>query len=290
MAGLEVLFHATKSSINTPSDALVCCLHWKIISNGFKCIGLGEDPPENASKSEMLPEGWSGDSTLYTLLYMPNDAEKAHLLKIIAIDGTLLVHFMRLSDEKTGTTNLRVADFANEDLTSFNSALKNTENLQEKFQKEVIDELNLKPKTSSSSQNQRSDDSLRAGPSRQGRVPQYRPDDDDPLRVGPPRRGGNPYGMPSRDPFAVGRGDLDPLAGGFGGGMIMDPFHSGGFRGGPDPSAGLPGRLPPGAVPPGARFDPFGPDVGPDGQPRRGGRAGPNPDHLPPPGFDDMFM
>lgn len=40
-----------------------------------------------------------------------------------------------------------------------------------------------------------------------------------------------------------------------------------------------------GSVPPGARFDP----VGPSGtEPRRGGI--PDPDHLPPPGYDDMFM
>ncbi|VDI04789.1 sec1 family domain-containing protein 1 [Mytilus galloprovincialis] len=82
------------------------------------------------------------------------------------------------------------------------------------------------------------------------------------------------------DPFSVGRGDLDPF-GRTGGGMVFDPFHPGGRRGGPDPSAGLPGRLPRGAVPPGARFDPFGPP---------GTGPGPDPDHLPPPGYDDMFM
>ncbi|OPL21182.1 hypothetical protein AM593_10382, partial [Mytilus galloprovincialis] len=41
------------------------------------------------------------------------------------------------------------------------------------------------------------------------------------------------------DPFSVGRGDLDPF-GRTGGGMVFDPFHPGGRRGGPDPSAGLP--------------------------------------------------
>jgi proteasome inhibitor subunit 1 (PI31) len=50
-----------------------------------------------------------------------------------------------------------------------------------------------------------------------------------------------------------------------------------------------------GSVPPGARFDPYSqPDIGPRGGPGRGGpRRGfgaPDPDHLPPPGYDDMFM
>ncbi len=42
----------------------------------------------------------------------------------------------------------------------------------------------------------------------------------------------------------MGRADLDPLAGGHGGGMLMDPFHSGmpGMGGGVGP--GIPGRLP----------------------------------------------
>lgn len=45
-------------------------------------------------------------------------------------------------------------------------------------------------------------------------------------------------------------------------------------------------------MPPGARFDPFGPP----GAGSRGGRRGgsriiePDPDHLPPPGYEDMFM
>lgn len=45
------------------------------------------------------------------------------------------------------------------------------------------------------------------------------------------------------DPFAVGRGDLDPFGGGVGG-MMMDPMRGRGSRFVPDPNAGLPGRLP----------------------------------------------
>jgi len=41
------------------------------------------------------------------------------------------------------------------------------------------------------------------------------------------------------------------------------------------------------AIPPGARFDPFGP---PDLDPLRPHRRRPDDDHLPPPGYDDMFQ
>ena len=49
------------------------------------------------------------------------------------------------------------------------------------------------------------------------------------------------YGSRS-DPFALGRSDLDPLAAGSGGGMLMDPFRGPGRM--PNPDAGLPQRLP----------------------------------------------
>lgn len=86
-----------------------------------------------------------------------------------------------------------------------------------------------------------------------------------------------PAHHPLRD---IGRGDLDPF--GRGGGMLFSPpmpFQPSvpGMPGGPA------GRYP--GIMPGARFDPYG---APD--PDRIGRLGPNPDHLPPPGYDDMFM
>lgn len=70
--------------------------------------------------------------------------------------------------------------------------------------------------------------------------------------------------------------------------MLFDPFANRGRPNPLGPEPGYPG-LPRGAVPPGARFDPFGP---PGLGPGRGGnrRPGPDPDHMPPPGYDDMFM
>ena len=40
--GLELLYAHVSKDINGPEDALVCVLHWHIISNGFKCTGAGE--------------------------------------------------------------------------------------------------------------------------------------------------------------------------------------------------------------------------------------------------------
>ncbi|KAL7752565.1 hypothetical protein RI367_002099 [Sorochytrium milnesiophthora] len=130
-------------------------------------------------------------------------------------------------------------------------------------------------------------------------------------------------------PYSVGHNDLDPLGGmrplgptpfggdfgnrGYpglggsssGGGMFVGPDHPmfqgpggafGGIQGGD-------GVLPRGAVPPGARFDPIVPGQVPGsaglggprgmtgGGPGRQLRSGePDPDNLPPPGYNDMFM
>ena len=46
-----------------------------------------------------------------------------------------------------------------------------------------------------------------------------------------------------------------------------------------------------GAVPPGARFDPIGPPhPDPSRNPDAAFSGEPDPDHLPPPGYDDMYM
>nr|CAD7590165.1 unnamed protein product [Timema genevievae] len=93
---------------------------------------------------------------------------------------------------------------------------------------------------------------------------------------------------PLRHPLRIGQDDLNPF-GRTGGGMIFDPFNSRGRGGIPDPGIGIPGGLPRGSIPPGARFDPFGPP-GSTPNPGRFGRGPPDADHLPPPGYDDMFM
>ena len=41
--GMEVLFCATQNQIKSRDDAIVCAVHWNMISNGFGCIGTGED-------------------------------------------------------------------------------------------------------------------------------------------------------------------------------------------------------------------------------------------------------
>ncbi|XP_069808289.1 proteasome inhibitor PI31 subunit isoform X2 [Dendropsophus ebraccatus] len=210
--------------------------------------------------TERLPAGWANNKELYTLRYRQGTAQI--LLKALTVDGTLIVNAMELQSDKVSDVTLTIEEFIDSThLQQYHSVYKKREELKRQLNTKLFS-----PLFGSKKENVRTE-RLRE-----------RPAEDDPLRI--PSRAPPSHHPPWTDPpghIPYGAADLDPL-GGRSGGMIMDPFHAGRTRPRPDPLGGLP----PGAVPPGARFDPFGP-VG-------SRRPGPDPDHLPPPGYDDMFM
>lgn len=257
--GLELLFDRVSREISRPQDPLVCFIHWELISHGFRCLGTGEQAGAHETGTERLPDGWANNKELYTLRY---GKEKSQiLLKALTVEGTLIVNAMELQSEKVSDVTLNIQDFIDgAHLQQYPSVYKNPGELKRQLEAKLFSSLFGSKK-----------ENVRPERARE------RPADDDPLRV--PTRTPASHHPPWTDPpghFPYGAADLDPL-GVRSGGMIMDPFHAGRTRPRPDPLG-----LPPGAVPPGARFDPFGP-IG-------SGRPGPDPDLLPPPGYDDMFM
>ncbi len=52
MAGLELLFTVAKGSFQGKKDAVVCCLHWCMVSNGFRCVGTGQQVSEHRDDSD----------------------------------------------------------------------------------------------------------------------------------------------------------------------------------------------------------------------------------------------
>ncbi|XP_073538952.1 proteasome inhibitor PI31 subunit isoform X2 [Phyllobates terribilis] len=211
--------------------------------------------------TERLPDGWANNKELYTLRYGRGTSQI--LLKALTVEDTLIVNAMELQSDKVSDVTLKIEDFIDSThLGQYHSVYKNPVELKRQLEAKLFC-----PLFGSKKENVKAEK-----PQEKNQA------DDDPLRI-PPRNPASRH-PPWTDPpgyFPYGAADLDPL-GGRSGGMIMDPFHTGRTRPRPDPL----GFLPPGAVPPGARFDPFGP-IG-------SGRPGPNPDHLPPPGYDDMFM
>ncbi|KAF7711362.1 proteasome inhibitor PI31 subunit [Silurus meridionalis] len=270
MAGLELLYTCVASSITSPQDAAVCFIHWEIVKSGYKCLGTGDEPIPGEKKSELLPASWNTNKELYTLRYRSNDDKFNLLLKAITVDSSLIFNLMDSATDKVTDMTVNVSDYVNEaSLQSFEGVYKNTEDLVRRMKSSLLpavkEEKSVRKERKDrfkDSESQPERDPLRI-PSR-GPPASYTPNWTDPL-----------------NPFAAGRADLDPFSGTTEG-MIMDPLRAGFPRSGFDPSSGIPGVLPPGAVPPGARFDPFGP-IGRH-------RPGPDPDHLPPPNYDDMFM
>ncbi|XP_027002075.1 proteasome inhibitor PI31 subunit [Tachysurus fulvidraco] len=270
MAGLEVLYTCAASSITSPQDAVVCFIHWEIVKSGYKCLGSGDEPLNGEKKSELLPASWNTNKELYTLRYRSNDDKSNLLLKAITADSSLIFNLMDSASDKVTDLTINVSDYVNEaNLQSFESVYKNTGDLAKRLNSSLLPTV----KDQGSVMKERRERCTDTQPK-----PEH-----DPLRI-PTRHPPAAYPPNWRDPlnpFAAGRADLDPFSGTTEG-MIVDPLRAGFPRSGFDPSSGIPGVLPPGAVPPGARFDPFGP-VGRY-------RAGPDPDHLPRPGYDDMFM
>ncbi|CAK6974465.1 proteasome inhibitor PI31 subunit [Scomber scombrus] len=277
MAGLEVLYTCVSSGISCPQDAVVCFIHWEMIQSGYRCIGSGDEPRSSDKKSELLPSDWSSNKELYSLRYKAKDGDVQLLLKAIAVDSTLIFNLMNSSTQQVSDLTVNISDHVDADqLRTFDSVYKDSDGLSEKVKTQLLPPQD-RPKT------QRTETRTRREQEEEEEQRRRRDrEDSDPLRI-PNRHPRQPWPEPMAPPFAAGGADLDPFGSRGGGGMIVDPLRSGYPRSGFDPSSGIPDILPPGAVPPGARFDPFGPVVG-----RR--RPGPDPDHMPPPGYDDMFM
>lgn len=271
MAGLEVLFASAAPAISCPQDALICFLHWEVVTNGYYGLGTGDQPGPSDKKSELLPATWNSNKELYVLRYESKDGAKKLLLKAVPVENGMIINVLEHGTQQVADLTLNLDDYIDaEDLSDFHRTFKNSEELRSRIRSGLITPIHEQWEKARAS-----------SPHRE--FPPAIARDVDPLRIPShhPHSSRQPLWRDPLSPFAVGGEDLDP----FGcqrGGMIVDPLRSGFPRALIDPSSGLPNRLPPGAVPPGARFDPFGP-IGTS-------PSGPNPDHLPPPGYDDMFL
>lgn len=275
--GWDLLFKVTQPQIRNNEDVLICLVHWKLIHQGFKCVGVGEDTtqPTQDEMSETLPEGWNA-SNKYTLRYALNS--KLYLLNATITEGNMIINMNRLCDSQASGTCVKT-DVVKSRAGNIDRIIPSYDDVIKKVCKELIDPM------------------LSKIPSKemhtQTAPPAY--EQADPLRCDYRRSRQNlPQRQPSlpifNDPFGVGRSDLDPFAPAGGGMLYQPPGFGPGRIGQIDPS------LPPGSVPPGARFDPLRPlgpmGPGPLGQlpPRAPDGRLPDHDHLPPPGYDDMFM
>ncbi|KAL7975953.1 hypothetical protein Chor_005511 [Crotalus horridus] len=87
MAGLELLYTSVAPELGCAQDALLCFVHWKLITRDYRCLGPGD-------QSEMLPAGWNADKELYTLRYRLKDDSHDLLVKAILMDNSIILNVM----------------------------------------------------------------------------------------------------------------------------------------------------------------------------------------------------
>jgi len=270
VVGWELMFHSVAEDIKTKEDVLITLIHWVLIKSRFRCIGLGDDSTFTVDEpgSELLPKGWNTKNT-YAIKYTLDS--QLFILRGLLVDEEFILNLVRVADKNVSTLTLKHNDVVKATNGSLEMLVPTYADLFNSLKNELIVPL---IKTSSKEATTQTA-SLRVSnqsPNLLGRSPSA-----------------DIESQRSRyaDPFGVGSSDVNPFAPP-GHGNIFDPFNRDPLRPFPDPGQGIPGGLPRGAVPPGARFDPFGP---PDVLPRPARpRFPPDSDHLPPPGYDDMFM
>jgi len=270
--GLETFLRVEKDRTKSSGDIAVVVAHWTLSSKGLLCVGQGETFKTGEKRSELLPEGWNSEGTVYTLRYT-NNQDSQFLLKVITVDNMLIMSILALKSETTSDLTVVPSDYIN---IEGEETFTKLDDLVEKINKDLLEKVvssDPKAKKNNSesgtkeNKSQGAADPLLEGGGRGGRVNPGRPD----------------WGGVGAPP--LGSSDLDPIGGIMGGGMLMDP-RQGGRMGQP---------LHP-------RFDPVGPGMGGMGPlgggmgggigPMGGGMGGGRNfgDAMRPPGWDNMFM
>ncbi|XP_011632889.1 proteasome inhibitor PI31 subunit [Pogonomyrmex barbatus] len=267
--GFELFQKLYHDDIHKKEDVIILFVHWYLTKSGFRCIGIGDDVAFDASEkgSELLPIEWSLHPN-YTLRYIREG--KLYVLFGIKSDIDLLLNLMRHYDNTVFNIQFPIEGTVSALQGSLETVIPCYQTILHTIRKDFVNSTCIMMNEAATQTTPNDECS-----SERNQVPVH----SDRLRVSEPCC--RPFNC---FPPRVGVGDLDPF--GEGGGMIFDPFDRRRPVGHP-PGLGVPGRLPPGAIPPGARFDPFGP---PELDPLRPHHRRPDDDHLPPPGYDDMFQ
>jgi len=260
LVGWQLLHKLIENDIKTEADIIVAITHWFLIKQGsFLCLGLGDQKTlaDGEEGTELLPGNWNTDKTgSYSLRYVYNNT--VYVLLVTISGDTIILNLLSSSSLDVSNIALNIKDVVKSLTGPLQTIVPDVASLTSRLKKDLLEPV----RTSSNAETQTP--TLAPELSRPDPIPLLQ--SPDLLRIHPR------VTDPLRD---IGRGDLDPF--GRGGGMLFNPP---GMHPLPDGIGPIPGRIP------GARFDPFNPIPGPG----RFGRSEPNPDHLRPPGYDDMFM
>lgn len=107
--GWDLLYKSVEKDIKTNQDILICLSHLVLVSNGFKCIGLGEsktlDGTEN--KSEALPDNWNKS---YAIRYVYQG--KLYNFKATLLDDGVMINLIRIDERSVSLVQLNTRSVA----------------------------------------------------------------------------------------------------------------------------------------------------------------------------------
>lgn len=101
--GWDLLYGSVEKDVKCNQDVLVCLTHLVLISNGFKCIGLGDSKNFDGTEpqSEALPKGWHED---YALRYVYQG--KLYNLKGTKMDDGVVINLIRVDERNVAMLQL----------------------------------------------------------------------------------------------------------------------------------------------------------------------------------------
>lgn len=267
-------FLKSKEKLNNTHEGLVLFIHFIMLGQGFRLVGLSEK--DQLQDFKELPKEWNKSQDVYTLKYKHTQSSLTFLIKCVPISSNLIITSVALEDPKPVGIELNCINYIKgNDLNQLNDYFTDLNKLEELFINQIISKL-LPTKEEEKKQEKKEIKE------------RQEIDINDPLRIGPIRRPNNNF-IPS-----FGESDLYPtfpLGGprfgiGGGGGNLMGPNDLLNQRNRPN-NGNRPNN-----VPQGARFDPFGPTGNISREPE--------PDHLQIPrqrrrnededDFDNMFL
>lgn len=124
--GWELLYSSVENDIKSSQDILVCLAHLVLVSNGFKCIGLGTSKIMDGSRRrEGLPKGWNAQ---YAIKYVYQG--HLYIFKATSLDEGVMLNLERANKNMTSLVQLKT-----------NSVVRKTGSLSEMIPnyKNVID-------------------------------------------------------------------------------------------------------------------------------------------------------
>uniref|UniRef100_A0A9L0RE61 Proteasome inhibitor PI31 subunit n=1 Tax=Equus caballus TaxID=9796 RepID=A0A9L0RE61_HORSE len=139
MAGLEVLFASAAPAITCAQDALVCFLHWEVVTHGYYGLGAGDQPGPNDKKSELLPAEWNSNKDLYVLRYESKDGSRKLLVKAVTVENSMIINVLEYGSQQVSDLTLNLDDYIDsEHLVDFHRTYKNSEDLRSRIVSGII--------------------------------------------------------------------------------------------------------------------------------------------------------